>query len=53
MNIPQIIVIILFGLSIGIDLAKHGQRKVGSYNLWHTLIATAIWVGLLIWGGFF
>lgn len=52
MNIPQIIVIVMFSLNVGISLAKHGQSQ-GRYSFWATLISVAIWVGLLTWGGFF
>ena len=53
MNIPQIIVIVIMGLSIGVNLGKHGEKQNDTYNVWHSLFRVAIWIGLLVWGGFF
>lgn len=51
MGWPQIIVIVLYVFSLGISLAKHGERRE-NYNFWTTLIAVLIEVALLYWGGF-
>ena len=32
MNIWSIVVIVLYTLSLGVDLAKHGQKRSGEYN---------------------
>ena len=53
MGIPQIIIVILYALNVGITLTKHGEPKEGNYNVFSTLIGTAISVGILWWGGFF
>ena len=53
MGIPQIIMIIVFGLNLGISIAKNGEPREDTYNFWITLIGTIINVGLLYWGGFF
>lgn len=53
MSIPAIIVIILFALSIGLELARDGQPEKGKHSFWSSLFATSIFVGLLYWGGFF
>lgn len=53
MGIPQIIIVILYALNVGIALAKHGEPKEGNYNVFFTLIGAAISVGILWWGGFF
>jgi len=53
MGMPQIILIILYCLSLGIAMSKHGQPEEGKYNFFYNLISTGIMIGLLIWGGFF
>ena len=52
MNAPQIIVICIMALSLGIGIEQHGKEKTGKNNIWTTLLSVVIWVGLLIWGGF-
>lgn len=49
---PQIIMIALIFVSIGINLAKHGEERP-AYNVWTSLIAAIISFMLLWWGGFF
>lgn len=34
MNIWSIVVVVLYTLSLGMDLAKHGQQRSGKYNFW-------------------
>lgn len=53
MGAPQIIVIVLYSISLCIAANQHGKPKEGKYNFWVSLIAMGIEVGLLIWGGFF
>ena len=53
MGVPQIIIIILYAVNLGITLAKHGESTESKYNFIGTFISTALMVGLLIWGGFF
>lgn len=54
MGAPQIILIVLYALSLGMVISKHGEEKTNEkYNAWAGLIGTAIQIGLLIWGGFF
>jgi len=50
---PQIIYICLVFLSLGISIAEHGQPKKGLESFGKSLIANAIMIGLLYWGGFF
>lgn len=52
MRAPQIILIVLYAMSLAISLCKHGEDK-GKYNFWSSLIAAAIDVAILKWGGFF
>lgn len=53
MGIPQIIIIVLYAMGLGINLVKHGEPLEGKHNIVTSLIGTAIMIGLLIWGGFF
>jgi hypothetical protein len=52
--LPQIIVIALSFIGIGIEIAKDGQMKEPKkYNAKVHIIATIITLSLLYWGGFF
>lgn len=53
MNAPQIIMITLLAISLGMTTAKHGEPKTGRESGWNALIAMAIQFGILYWGGFF
>jgi hypothetical protein len=53
MGAPQIIWLVLIGVSLGGDIARHGKPKTGTYNANHSVIAVALGAGLLWWGGFF
>jgi len=53
MKAPQVIMIVLFTTKIVLNLIKHGERLEGKYNFWWAVIATAIDVAILKWGGFF
>ena len=53
MGIPQIIVIILFAMSLTINLVKHGEPKEGKYNFFSALIGIGIYLLALYKGGFF
>jgi len=51
--LPQIIVLVLIVLSLGINMAQHGTPKTGKNSFWVSLVSAAITLGLLWWGGFF
>jgi hypothetical protein len=53
MGIPEILMIVLWGIGLGVALTQHGEPKTGSYNFFVTLVATALEFGLMWWGGFF
>lgn len=53
MGTPQIIVLFLIGISLGSDMIMHGKQKTTTVNIWKTLVAVALNIGLLWWGGFF
>jgi hypothetical protein len=50
---PQIIMLLLYFVTILNAANKHGQRSKEVHNLGVTLLACAIGLGLLYWGGFF
>ncbi len=49
---PQIIWIVIVGLSLGINAEKHGKLKKGKCNAYYVLIAVIIEALILWWGGF-
>ena len=59
MGWPQIILLCMWAVGIGVHAAKNGEPMLDSsgrpcrYNCLVRLIATLIWVGLLYLGGFF
>jgi hypothetical protein len=53
MKAPQIIIIVLFGLQLGIALVEDGKTKTSKTSFIHTLISTGLTVWILIAGGFF
>lgn len=52
MNWPQITMIVLLALGVGISMAKHGESRP-PYNGTVAIVAAAINAGLLYAGGFF
>lgn len=53
LGIPQLLILAIYFMNIGMNLAKNGEVKDGTYSVWSSLIATAISLGILAWGGFF
>lgn len=52
MSAPQVVLVAVFALGVGIAIADHGKPKTGTNNAWATIIGTAITAALLWWGGF-
>lgn len=52
MGIPQIIMVVMMAMSVGLYLGKHGQQKKEKYNVWVAILTAAIEFALLWWGGF-
>jgi hypothetical protein len=52
MGTPQIIVMIILVLGLGISMEKHGKDRTGKENFLIQLISTIIMAILLWWGGF-
>ena len=53
MNIWKISILLLYAMSLGMNLAKHGEPKEGKYDFWSTLLSCAILIFMLYMGGFF
>ena len=53
MGAPQVIVIILMALGLGLEMANHGKPRTGKSNAIIHLISSGVTAGLLYWGGFF
>jgi len=53
MQPPQITMIALFALSLGIAISDHGKPKQGNTSFWANLIAVGTQGVILTWGGFF
>lgn len=51
--IPQLIMLSLYMLDIGINLAKHGELKTERYNFFTTLFGALLGILILYCGGFF
>jgi hypothetical protein len=52
MAAPQIVLIVLFSVSLLINARDHGRPRSNT-NFWNALVSTGITIGILIWGGFF
>jgi hypothetical protein len=52
MGIPQIIIIVLLGINLGAGMVQHGKPKTGKNSFWVSLVACALEVSILWWGGF-
>ena len=51
--IPQIIVIVIWVLSLMLASYMHGKPQTGTHNVLNTIISIALTFGLLWSGGFF
>jgi hypothetical protein len=53
MGISQIIMVVLLGLNLLFGAHLHGKEKTGNYNFWVTVISVALYMSILVTGGFF
>jgi len=53
MRAPQIIVLVLTGISLLQQAYLHGNPKKGRYNFFVAFISNICWLSLLWWGSFF
>lgn len=52
MGLPQIILLVLFGINLLAAANLHGEEAY-DHNFWEALITNGLVMALLIWGGFF
>jgi hypothetical protein len=50
---PAITLLMLWAVSLGINVAQHGEPKKGNENAWITVMAMLVTGSILWWGGFF
>ncbi len=53
MRAPQIIYLVLVGINLLLSAYLHGKPRRETENVFVTLVAQAVMVALLWWGGFF
>ena len=53
MGAPQIILIVLAGISLLVNAYMHGKDRAGKFNVFHKLIDVGLMFWILIAGGFF
>ena len=53
MGAPQIILIVLLGISLLVNAYLHGKPKTGKFNIFYKLVDAGIIIWILIAGGFF
>lgn len=53
MEAPQITIILLWALGLGLTWAKHGEPKTGNENVFTALAGIGTFAAILWWGGFF
>jgi hypothetical protein len=53
MKTPEIIIIILWSISLMYNSSLHGKERTGKHNIFSTLFAFGIMLSLFIWAGLF
>ena len=53
LGIPQIIMLAILFINLGIAVSRHGEVHEEKYNAGIYFISTCITLALLWWGGFF
>lgn len=53
MGWPQITMLCIMCIDIGMHIAKHGEEKHEKYNAWVAIVTAAIELSILYAGGFF
>ncbi len=49
---PKVILLVLWGIELGLGIANHGKPKAGKHSVWESVVGLAIVASLLWWGGF-
>ena len=53
MGIPQIIILVIYMIGLGMSLANDGEVRMKKEGFWLSLVSCGIMLALLWWGGFF
>lgn len=53
MGLPQFILCAMILAGLLIEANRHGKPRDGHFNFWTSLVAAALQIVLLWWGGFF
>ena len=53
MGISQILMLALISLNLLMGAHLHGKEKTGNHNFWVTAISVALYMSILVTGGFF
>ena len=53
MGISQILILVILGINLLIGANMHGKPKTGNYDFGVTFLSVAIYLTILIIGGFF
>lgn len=53
MKAPQITYLILVGISLTVGFIRDGTPKEGRYSFKEEVVAIALQMGIMWWGGFF
>jgi len=51
--IPQILIISLGMIGLGINISKHGESETGKHNVWTSITSLSMYWAILYYGGFF
>lgn len=51
--IASIIILVIYAISLGMSLAKHGEEKKGNENFWISLLSALIMIYLMYLAGTF
>ena len=50
---PQIIMILLYLIVLGVNAVHHNEQNENKYNFWTALCSACVNMAILWWGGFF
>ena len=50
---PQIALIVIIMMGFAVQVEKHGEPRMDSYNAWFSLVSLVIVFSILYLGGFF
>ena len=51
--LPQIVMLMLVGASIGMSAVRHGKERTEQDNVFITIVSALIIQAILVWGGFY